>query len=176
MTELQSRFLEKNTLFIEGSVDLKMFEYVKECIQTFELKGWPEINVRISSHGGSVVHGFWIYDLIRSYQGNSIAVILGECNSVASVILQACKVRKAYKHSTIIIHDLGNSKRMTVKDYDDGVVKLQFETLRQDQNRMLEIYCNKTGRQEAEIDKVLKQDRIMYMIEAKELGLIDEII
>lgn len=176
MTSLQKEMLEKNTILIEGAVNLEMFEYVKDCIQTLELKGSPEINVRISSPGGCVDHGFWIYDLIRLYQGNSVALVIGQCDSMASVILQACKVRKAYKHSLMIVHDLGDSRRMTVRDYDDGSVKKKFDSLRINQDCMIAIYEKRTGKDRKEIDKLIEEDRTIYMEEAKKLGFIDEII
>jgi ATP-dependent protease ClpP protease subunit len=110
------------------------------------------------------------------YQGNTIGISTDSVHSAASMILQACKVRKMTVHATMIIH---NPSRLSVSlDELESPKKLLElkKDLRSYQKSLIDCYVSKTGKTENEIKKQLSKNEAMTANQALAWKLIDEIV
>lgn len=90
---------------LNGDVDRRMFDYVREAIVRLKAEGCPDITVLITCPGGGCQMGLGIFDLLNNYPGKVTGEIFGFAKSMATIILQACDIRLAAEHSAILLHN-----------------------------------------------------------------------
>lgn len=133
-----------------------------------------EIIVYINSPGGSVTAGLAIYDTMQHIESPISTICVGQAASMAAVLLAAGQKGKrfALPHSRVLIHQpLGDLPPGQASD-----VKIRAEEmlrLREELNRILAIH---TGQDIDKIEKDTDRDFFMNPQEAKEYGIIDEVI
>lgn len=176
LSEVQSGLLQKQIIDLAGDVDQDMFTYAREAIMRLIAQDAPEIEIVISSKGGDCEIGLHIYDIIKSYSGNTFGTVLGFANSMATIILQACDVRQATKHAIFLLHN----PHLRRVDWDElnneNLLKKRRQELVKHRSQMIDIYLAKTGRTHKQIEATLKKDQYMTAEEALKFGLIDCII
>lgn len=132
------------------------------------------IEVIVNSPGGVVIDGLAIYDRIRQIDKKTPVNITvnGACMSMATIILQAGRERRAYENSEFLLHEIQygvHGSHSEQKDYIQQATRLQ--------NRLNEILTGRTGMTLEELQKLI--ERRDYTISAEEAlrhGLIDTII
>ena len=112
-----------------------------------------DVVVRINSYGGDVFEGHAIYNLIKSYSGNVTVVIDGIAASAASVIAMAGDVVKMPVNGMLMIHD-----PWTFATGDSRVMDKTAETLRSIKQTIVNVYKEKTGIEESEIETMMEQE------------------
>jgi len=133
-----------------------------------------EIIVYINSPGGSVTAGLGIYDTMQHIESPISTICVGQAASMAAVLLTAGQKGKrfALPHSRVLIHQpLGDLPYGQVSD-----VKIRAEEmlrLRDELNRILSLH---TGQDINKIEKDTDRDFFMNPQEAKEYGIINEVI
>ncbi|MFA7169922.1 MAG: ATP-dependent Clp protease proteolytic subunit [Candidatus Paceibacterota bacterium] len=174
---MQKGLLEKNILEItDEKINAETFYHVCESVFALIAKGSPDIEIIITSGGGSVEPGLAIYDLLRLYKGKKTGIVVGYAHSMAAIILQACEVRKACKHAELLIHNIRrNDVSLDVLRDSEKLSKLR-EEMEKDQKKHYEILSERTGRSIEEICRKCEEEIKLDANEAKEFGLIDEII
>ncbi len=177
MNDQTKAFLDLPTpqINIIGSVNLDVYEYVRESLGYLTMKGSPDVNLVIDSTGGISSYGRDIYDLLRLYSGKVTGLVVAKGNSAASVILQACNVRKAARHADILIHNPSDSFRLEELTNKVRLAKA-IKRLRESQRLNVEIYRLRCGKSVREIVRQLNLNKVMKVDEALEFGLIDEIV
>jgi len=103
---LQKKFLENKEIHIAGFIDESTADYVHECMLHLQTHGSPDIKVIFRSEGGQIEAGLHIYDELRHYAGETKGIVRGFAHSAAAVILQGCSERLAYRHSSLLLHDV----------------------------------------------------------------------
>jgi len=178
LSSLQLDLLEKGIIDLRGEVEDSMFEYVRECVGLLSLEDNPPIHVKITSEGGSVVSGLFIYDLLRLYPGHKTGVVIGFARSIAAVILQACDKREAAKNSLLLIHGVKIGMRGVPLDEicDNKEFRKKLENSRAAQEQIYLILKSKTKKSKSDVVALCKEDRDLLAKEALAFGLIDEII
>lgn len=127
-----------------------------------------DINIIINNKGGDQQHGLGIYDMIRNIPNHVTGTVYGYCNSMAMWILQACDLRRAALNSELMIHD--GKRPATQSRFDDN----QDERCRQIiLDRIREKIPDYSRRN---LLAMLKKDTYMTAEEARDLGLLDEIV
>lgn len=133
-----------------------------------------EHEIEIRSGGGSVDVGIDIYEQLRN-SGKKIITTAYECASIATVIFLAGDVRKASKHSAPLIHnpwiDGWALSGMTADDLAD-----LSDQLRLAEDRILNIYVERTGSSRDELASIMSKDKAMTADEFLNLGFATEII
>lgn len=133
-----------------------------------------EHEIEIRSGGGSVDVGIDIYEQLRN-SGKKIITTAYECASIATVIFLAGDVRKASKHSAPLIHnpwiDGWALSGMTADDLAD-----LSDQLRLAEDRILNIYVERTGASRDELASIMSKDKAMTADEFLNLGFATEII
>lgn len=132
-----------------------------------------DISLYINSPGGMVTSGLAIYDTMQFVQPDVMTICIGQAASMAAVLLAggAPKKRFALPNSRILIHQPIGGAQGQASD-----IQIHAEEILRIRKRLNEMLVNHTGRSLSEIERDTDRDKFMSAEEAKEYGLIDEII
>ncbi|MEI7645894.1 MAG: ATP-dependent Clp protease proteolytic subunit [Chloroflexales bacterium] len=132
-----------------------------------------DIWLYINSPGGSITAGLAIYDTMRHIRPSVATVCVGMAGSMATPILAGGARGKRYSlpHSTIHMHPAGGGARGYAPD-----VEIMARELLREQQLIRELLATDTGQPIERISKDFDRDLFMTPIQAKEYGIIDEIL
>ncbi|HYY93917.1 MAG TPA: ATP-dependent Clp protease proteolytic subunit, partial [Pyrinomonadaceae bacterium] len=133
-----------------------------------------DISLYINSPGGSITAGMAIYDTMQFIRPDVVTICLGQCASMGALLLAAGTNGKrfALPNSRILIHQPSVS----------GIggqatdIRIQAEEILRMREVTSQILSKHTGQPYESIEKDVERDRIMSAMQAKEYGLIDEVI
>jgi ATP-dependent Clp protease protease subunit len=174
--ELLEGLLAKNTLVLNGKVDGEMVEYVGASIAELTIRDCPPITINIRSGGGDVTAGLDIYDMLSVYPGIIKGFITSYARSMASIILQACSRRYAYRHARILIHHISRNEIGLDTIRSQSAVEKMLAEMEARQNYLYQIISQRSGKPLEQVNEVCKRDSDMTAQEALDFGLIDEIV
>ncbi len=132
------------------------------------------IYIYINSPGGSVTAGMAVYDTMQHIKSEVVTICVGLAASMGAFLLAAGTKGKrvALPHSRIMIHQpLGGTGRRQATDID--IEAREILRIRQQLN---ELMAEQTGQTVERIQKDTDRDYFMSAVEAKEYGLIDNVI
>jgi ATP-dependent Clp protease protease subunit len=172
--DIYSRLLKERIIFIGGPIDDEMANLVIAQMLFLEAEN-PEkdVTLYINSPGGLVYAGLAIYDTMQYIRPDVATFCMGMAASMAAILLAAGTKgkRKALKYSRIMIHQpLGGARGQASE------VEIEAREILRLKNIANEIISFHTGQP---VEKVAKDtDRNYYMsaAEAKEYGIIDDIL
>ena len=132
-----------------------------------------EIHMYINCPGGSVSATLAIYDTMRFLECPVATYCMGLAASGAAIILAAGTKGKrfALPHSKIMAHQPWGQVGGQVSD-----IEIQANEILKDRHRLNEILSHHTGRQIDQIEKETERDRYFTAQEAKEFGLVDDVL
>jgi ATP-dependent Clp protease protease subunit len=132
-----------------------------------------DIWLYINSPGGSITAGLAIYDTMRHIRPSVATVCVGMAGSMATPILAGGAKGKRYSlpHSTIHMHPAGGGARGYAPD-----VEIMARELLREQQLIRELLVADTGQPLERISKDFDRDLFMTPMQAKEYGIIDEIL
>ena len=132
-----------------------------------------DIQLYINSPGGMVHAGMAIYDTMRYVKPDVQTICVGLAASMGAVLLGAGAKGKRYAlpNSEIMIHQPSGGARGQTSD-----VKIQVEQMLKTRDRLNRILSETTGQPLATIERDVDRDYYMSAEEAKEYGIIDEIM
>ncbi len=132
-----------------------------------------DINVYINSPGGIVTAGLAIYDTIQYIKPDVSTICIGQAASMAAVLLAAGTPNKrfALPNSRIIIHQPHGGITGQVTDID-----IQAKEMLRTRKTLDEIIAKHTSQPLDKISKDTERDFIMTAGEAKDYGIVDEVI
>lgn len=140
------------------------------------------ITLCINSKGGDVGEGLIMYDSIMLSKSPTEGLVCGAANSMACVVLQGCKVRRATRHSTFLTHNIKVPIRHKMdfptarNPYGKISIRSADENDERSQKVVVKILAERTRRTPKDIIKALNAGRVFTANEAKEFRLIDEVI
>ena len=132
-----------------------------------------DISLYINSPGGSVTAGMAIYDTMRFIAAPVATICIGQAASMGAFLLAGGEkgMRYALPHSRIMIHQpSGGAKGQATE------IKIVAENILKTRKKLNEILAANTGKPLEVIERDTERDNYMSALEAKEYGLIDEII
>ena len=132
-----------------------------------------DIYLYINSPGGVVTAGLAIYDTMQYIRSPVHTICIGMAASMGAVLLGAGEKgkRSALPNSRIMLHQPSGGSQGTAADIE--IAAREILGLRQ---RLNQILSHHTGQSEEQVEADLDRDRFMSPEEAKEYGLIDEVI
>jgi len=173
--ETRLKLLERGIFWIHGEIIGSMMQEVLESLAILDSNGSPDVEIRITSGGGSYTIGLDVYDAIRRYKGKKTGVVYGHARSMAAIILQACEKRLALPNSRILIHNI-NAREVSLDTLEDEVrLQKMVRAMKTDQDAMHKILMHRTGKSKEEIEKTCAKNTEMNAKQALEYGLIDSI-
>ncbi|MDA1265959.1 MAG: ATP-dependent Clp protease proteolytic subunit [Planctomycetota bacterium] len=172
--DIYSRLLEDRIIFLGTPVDDQVANAVMAQLLFLDKTGRnQDIKMYINSPGGSVTAGLAIYDTMQLVEPDIATYCLGQAASMGAVLLAAGTAGKrfALPHSRVMIHQPSGGTGGTAKDMEIQVteimkMKLQLES----------ILGRHSGKTPEQIADASDRDNFMSPQEAKDFGLIDEIV
>ena len=132
-----------------------------------------DIQLYINSPGGMVYAGLAIYDTIQMIEAPVNTWAVGVTASMGTVLLAAGRAGKRYAlpHATVHMHPAGGGAQGYTPD-----VRIQYKELERVQTQLFHILAKHTGQTAEQIEEDFERDRWMNALEAKEYGLVDEVV
>lgn len=175
---------EEYKVFLQDwcGIDAICYKDIPEFLESME-EGDDEIDIRLHCPGGDCLEGWAIYDALRNSGKTISATIEGNCSSMATIILLAApkERRFGYENARMCIHnpevawlDLCTCERLTADEIKNLKAKLtaQEVSLIEEQNRILNLYEERTGADRKVLQKLMNEDKFVDMTRAAELGFI----
>jgi len=174
--DIYSRLIKDRIIFLHEEINAEVASTIVATLLYLNLKDNDEaISIYINSPGGTVTNGlFTIYDTIQRIEAPVETVCVGEAYSAAAVILAAGEKgrRKAYPNSKIMIHNIQVSGM-----WGDTKDIMREAKLVSDENKnLLEVLARHSGNTLNKVTRDCNKDFYMTAQEAKEYGIIDEIL
>ncbi|HXK38426.1 MAG TPA: ATP-dependent Clp protease proteolytic subunit [Candidatus Paceibacterota bacterium] len=170
--------LTQGKMVMMGEINEQSYAKLFGNLLLLDAIGSPDVELHISSDGGSVTYGFMMFDAIRLYKGKIIGIVPGgQAISMASVILQACTLRKMSRHSWMNIHTALTKNPISYADIvSAGKMKKLTEVLKISTERILDAYMLRAKVSRKRIATLMGENKELPPGLALKLGLIDEII
>ena len=132
-----------------------------------------DVNLYINSPGGSVSAGMAIYDTMQFMNSPIRTICMGMAASMGAFLLAAGSTgkRSALPHARIMIHQPSGGAQGTAAD-----IEIQAKEILYLRSKMNELMAKHTGRTVEQIERDVDRDRFMSSDEAKQYGLIDNVI
>jgi len=172
--DLYSKLLKENIIFIGTPIDDGIANLV--CAQLLHLESEnpdKDISLYINSPGGNINSVFAIYDTMSYIKPQVATICYGQAVAAAAVLLAAGTPGKrlALPHSRILIHQPYAGAQGQVSDLE--IASREIQRLK---NQLEEVLATHTGQTVEQIRLDTDRDNIMDAYEAKEYGIIDEVI
>jgi ATP-dependent Clp protease protease subunit len=172
--DLYSRLLKDRIVFLGTPVDDDVANVVIAQMLFLESEDPDkEINLYINSPGGSVTAGLAIYDTMQYVKPPVSTICMGQAASMGALLLAAGARgrRLSLPHSRIMIHQPSGGFGGQASD-----IELHAKEILRLKAKLNEILMKHTGQQLERIEKDTDRDYFMGAGEAKEYGLIDEVV
>ncbi len=166
--------LENRIVFLIGEISYaRAAEVIMKMLYLDNLKRATEISLYINSPGGSVDDTMAIYDTIRFVSAPVATYCIGRAQSGAVVVLAAGTKgkRHALPHAKVMLHQPWGGVTGQAAD-----IKIQAEEVLKAKTMINEILAKHTGQPIDKIAAETERDRYMTAEEAKQYGLIDEVL
>jgi ATP-dependent Clp protease protease subunit len=172
--DIYSRLLKDSIIFIGTPIDDMIANLIVAQLLFLEAED-PErdINLYINSPGGSITAGMAIYDTMQFIKNDVTTICIGQCASMGALLLAAGAKGKrfALPHSRILIHQPSGGASGQATD-----VRIMAEEILRMRELTSRIIANHSGQTFDQVEKDVERDRILSPVQAKEYGLIDEVI
>ena len=172
--DIYSRLLKDRIIFLGGPIDDDVANIVVAQMLFLEMEDPDQdIMLYINSPGGSVSAGMAIYDTMRYLKCEVSTLCIGMAASMAAFLLAAGAKgkRKALPNSEVMIHQpLGGTEGQATE------ILIHAEHIRRIRQKMDEELAKNTGKPLETIQLDTERDNFMTAEEAKEYGIVDEII
>ncbi|MCA1622868.1 MAG: ATP-dependent Clp endopeptidase proteolytic subunit ClpP [Acidobacteria bacterium] len=172
--DIYSRLLKDSIIFIGTPIDDMVANLIVAQLLFLEAED-PErdINLYINSPGGSITAGMGVYDTMQFIRNDVTTICVGQCASMAALLLTAGAPGKrfALPHSRILIHQPSGGASGQETD-----IRIMAEEILRMREMTSRIISHHSGQSFEQVEKDVERDRIMSAIQAKEYGLIDEVI
>jgi ATP-dependent Clp protease protease subunit len=173
--DIYSRLLKDNIIFIGTPIDDHVANLVTAQLLFLEAED-PEkdISLYINSPGGSITAGMAIYDTMQFVRPSVVTICVGQAASIAALLLTAGAPKKRFSlpNSRILIHQPWMSG-LSGQATDIDIHAKEILRMRTVINGLL---AQHSGHPLEALERDVERDFIMSAAQAKEYGLIDEII
>ena len=172
--DIFSRLLKERIIFVSGPVHDGMSTLI--CAQLLFLEAEnpsKEISMYINSPGGVVTAGLSIYDTMQYIRPRVSTLVVGQAASMGSLLLCAGEKGQRYSlpNSRIMVHQPSGGFQGQATD-----ILIHARETEKLKRRLNEIYVHHTGQSLKDVEEALERDRFMSPEEAKDWGLIDEVL
>lgn len=172
--DIYSRLLKDRIVFIGTPVDDNVANIIIAQLLFLQMEDREkDINIYINTPGGSVTSGLAIYDTMQFINPDVNTYCLGQASSLGAVLLAAGTKGKRYAlpHSRIMIHQPWGGVQGAASD-----INIQAQEILRLKQKLNEILAKHTGQPIEKIQKDSDRDYFMSAEEAKEYGIVDEVI
>lgn len=172
--DIYSRLLKDRIVFIGPNIDdYSASLVIAQILFLVHENKSQDINIYINSPGGTVTAGLAIYDTMQFVPCDIATYAIGQAASMAAILLAAGTKgkRHALPNARIMIHQPWGGTAGTAAD-----IQIQARELRRNKEVLLKILAQHTGQPIEKIEADTQRDFFMTPQEAKEYGIVDEVI
>jgi len=172
--DIYSRLLKERIIFLSGPVHDGMSTLI--CAQLLFLEAEnpsKEIAMYINSPGGVVTSGLSIYDTMQYIRPKVSTLVIGQAAPRGSLLRTAGEkdMRFALPNSRVMVHQPSGGYQGQATD-----IMIHARETQKLKDRLNEIYVRHTGQKLEAVEAALERDNFMSAEEARDWGLIDEIL
>ena len=172
--DIYSRLLKERIVFLVGPINDNVASLVTARLLFLESENpKKEISLYINSPGGLVTAGLGIYDTMQYIKPDVSTLCIGQAASMGSFLLAAGEKGKRFSlpNSRIMVHQPSAGFQGQATD-----IEIHANEVLSLKKRLNQIYSKHTGKSEDEIKIALERDNFMTSENAKEFGLIDQVV
>ena len=172
--DIYSRLLKDRIVFIGTPIDDYVANLIIAQILFLQMEDvGKDINVYINSPGGSVTAGLAIYDTMQFVKCDISTYCIGQASSMGALLLCAGSKgkRQALPNARIMIHQPWGGVQGQAED-----ISRHAQEILKMRDRLNEIIAHHTGQTLEKVKKDTDRDYFMSADEAKNYGLVDEVI
>ncbi|MHC4448505.1 MAG: ATP-dependent Clp protease proteolytic subunit [Planctomycetota bacterium] len=172
--DIYSRLLDDRIVFVGTPINDTVANIViAQLLYLQKENKKQDINLYINSPGGYISDGMAIYDTMQFVQCDIATYCIGQAMSMGALLLAAGTAGKRFilPHGRVMLHQPSGGVGGTAADIErhaEEIVKLRHE--------MNHIFAQHTGRTPEEIDRDSDRDFFMGATQAKEYGIVDEVL
>lgn len=172
--DIFSRLLKERIIFINGQFEDSMSSIV--CAQLLFLEAEnpnKEISIYINSPGGVVTSGMAIYDTMQFIRPPVATLVMGQACSMGAHILMAGEpgMRRALPNARVMVHQPSGGFQGAAAD-----IERHAKEILDMRARLNDMVVKHTGQKLAVVEEAFERDNFMTAQEAKEFGLVDEVV
>lgn len=172
--DIYSRLLKERIVFLSGPVDDMVATLITAQLLYLEAEN-PEkdISLYINSPGGVVSSGLAVYDTIQYIRPDVSTLCIGQAASMGSLLLAAGAEGKRFclPNARIMLHQPSAGFQGQATD-----IEIHAREILGMRARLNDVYAKHTGQELETIEKAVERDNFMSGLQAKEFGLIDEVV
>ena len=169
--DLYSRLLQDRIIFLTGEIDDTISNIIISELLYLDNISHENIYLYINSPGGAITSGMGIYDTMRFIESKVITIGVGMCASMAAFLLSSGDERYVLPNAEVMIHQpLGGAQGQATD------IKIAAERIIKLKEKLNRILSNNTHQPIEKIYEDTERDNFLNATEAKEYGLIDDII
>ncbi len=172
--DIYSRLLKERIIFIGTAIDDNVANLIIAQLLFLQSEdATKDINIYINTPGGSVTAGLAIYDTMQFVKPDVCTYCIGQAASMGSLLLSAGTKGKRYAlpYSRIMIHQPWGGAQGTASD-----ISIQAKEILRMKDELIKLLSKHSGQSYEKIEKDCDRDFFMSSYEAKEYGLVDEVI
>ena len=172
--DIFSRLLKERIIFVSGPVHDSMATLIVAQLLFLEAENpKKDIAMYINSPGGVVTSGMSIYDTMQYIRPKVSTLCVGQAASMGSLLLASGEpgMRFALPNARIMVHQPSGGFQGQASD-----IALHAKEILELKDRLNKIYVKHCDRKLADVEKALDRDNFMTAEEAKDWGLIDDIV
>jgi ATP-dependent Clp protease, protease subunit len=172
--DIYSRLLKDRIVFLGTPIDDSVANLVMAQLIHLESEDPDkDVNVYINSPGGDITSLFAIYDTMQYIKPDVSTIVMGQAASAAAVLLAAGARGKRYAlpHSRVLIHQPHGQAGGQAVD-----IEIQAKEILRYRQLLDEILAEHTGQSLDKVKKDTDRDFIMTSEQAKEYGIIDDVL
>ena len=172
--DIYSRLLKERIIFLTGPIYDQVAALI--CAQLLFLESEnpnKDISFYINSPGGVVTAGLAVYDTMQYIRSPVSTVCVGMAASAGSLLLTAGAKGKRYAlpNSQVMIHQPSGGAQGQATD-----IEIQAREILKTRARLNQIYVHHTGQDLASIEAKMERDTYLSATEARDFGLVDEVV
>ena len=172
--DIYSRLLKDRIVFIGTAIDDMVANLIIAQLLFLQSEdAGKDINLYVNSPGGSVTAGMAIYDTIQFLKCSVATYCVGQAASMGAILLAAGTKGKrfALPNARIMIHQPWGGVQGQASD-----ISIQAKEILRLRDKVNQILADHTGKPISAVEKDTDRDFFMSAAEAKEYGLVDEVV
>ncbi len=172
--DIWSRLLKDRIIFVGTPIDDYIANLVIAQMLFLQMENKSQdINIYVNTPGGSVMAGLAIYDTMQFVQCDVATYCIGQAASMGALLMAAGTNGKRYAlpNARIMIHQPWGGTQGTAAD-----IKIQADEIISLKERLSQLLARHTGQDPKKVMKDSDRDYFMSAAEAKEYGLVDEVV
>ncbi len=171
--DIYSRLLKDRIIILTGEIDDHSANIVVAQLLYLDSLNHDDISLYINSPGGSITAGMAIYDTMNFIKSEVSTICIGMAASMGAFLLASGQKGKRYclPNSEVMIHQpLGGASGQATE------IKIAAEHILKIKEKLNKILASNTGKDIKTIEEDTERDNFLSALEAREYGLIDQIL